>query len=557
MNKTIIININGIIFHIEEDAYEVLQNYMTAVKRHFGYSTDSNEIVSDIENRIAEMFSERINQQKAVITMQDVNEITAQMGHISDFEDFEETGEGETIGNPSAAYQEQNYSDSRGLFRDPDDKLIGGVCSGLGHYFDIEAKWVRLALILLFLFAGTGLLLYIILWILMPLARTRADKMSMRGEAANLHNFKRNFDEEMEDLRKNFTVAGQKISPGLKNTARKAGNAVDKIIRIIVKIVGIFVIISAIIGLISTVVVLLMALGKSDSGFLADNFLPTNFIDPAYFTPFIWVCCLTIAIPLIALILLSIKMISGLRVSKYLGYSLLIIWITSIGFLVYYGSIISMDHAIESSVIETSSLIPATVYHLSSNDIRATSRNTDSVYSNGTKYSNKVTIKRGSSFLEIRPKIYINKLIEEDIPTISKEFSAEGRNFGIATERAQHVNYKIVQNNEVLLFDSHATIGKNDLYRDQDVRVELNIPMGTRLIIDNEIRHRIYNVSFDAFEDDYDDQPLPQQSEWIMTANGLEYQRNPQGMISPTTIDSTHIQSDSISTKIDTVFKNK
>src|SRR5690606_16878820 len=147
MNKTIIININGIIFHIEEDAYEVLQTYMTAVKRHFGYSPDSNEIVSDIENRIAEMFNDRINQQKAVITMQDVEEATAQMGHISDFEDFENISEEEDLGSASYAYQEQSYSDSRGLFRDPDDKVIGGVCSGLGHYFDIEAKWVRLALI--------------------------------------------------------------------------------------------------------------------------------------------------------------------------------------------------------------------------------------------------------------------------------------------------------------------------------------------------------------------------------------------------------------------------
>src|SRR5690606_32931459 len=143
MNKTIIININGIVFHIEEDAYEVLQNYMTAVKRHFGYSPDSNEIVGDIENRIAEMFGERITPQKAVITMLDVNEVTTQMGHISDFEEFEEQGE-------EAQYEDTYYTEKKGLFRDPDDKVIGGVCSGLAHYFDIEPKWIRLALVLLF-----------------------------------------------------------------------------------------------------------------------------------------------------------------------------------------------------------------------------------------------------------------------------------------------------------------------------------------------------------------------------------------------------------------------
>src|SRR5690606_30584030 len=271
MNKTIIININGIIFHIEEDAYEVLQNYMTAVKRHFGYSTDSNEIVGDIENRIAEMFNERITPQKAVIVMADVNEVIAQMGDISDFEEFDETVEGDPKMSQSAGYQYQNMSESRGLIRDPDDKIIGGVCSGLGYYFDIEATWIRLALILLVLFAGTGLLLYIILWILIPMARSRADKMSMRGEAANLHNFKRSFDEEMGDLKRNFTAAGQKLSPGLKNTARKTGDALDKIIRITVKIVGIFVIIISVLMLISSIIALVAFIGGTDNMYFGGN----------------------------------------------------------------------------------------------------------------------------------------------------------------------------------------------------------------------------------------------------------------------------------------------
>jgi len=555
MNKTIIININGIIFHIEEDAYEILQNYMTAVKRHFGYSPDSNEIVSDIENRIAEMFSERINQQKAVITMQDVNKVTAQMGHISDFEDFDGINEEDAMGNAGAEYQKQNYSDSRGLYRDPDDKVIGGVCSGLGHYFDIEAKWVRLALILLFLFAGTGLLLYIILWILMPLARTRADKMSMRGEAANLHNFKRNFDEEMEDIKRNFTVAGQKISPGLKNTARKTGDVLDKLIRIIVKIIGIFVIIIASVSIISLVIALCMAVGSSNSGFIEETFRPAHFIDPAFFTPFIWVCFLAIVIPLITIVLLSMKMISSLKISKYLGYTLLIIWITSIGFVIYYASVISMDHAVESSVSEITSLTPEKTYYLTANDVRSISKSTDSVYSNGLKSSNKIVIKRGRSFLEIRPRIYINKLVQGEMPTVSKEFSAEGRNFDIATERAQHIGYKITQNNETLIFDSHATIGKNDLNRDQGVRVELNIPVGTKVIIDNEIRYRIYNVSFDPFEEEYDDQPTPQQSEWLMTENGLEYIPRSQREFLPGSQDTLNRQKDSISIQADTVLQ--
>src|SRR5215469_2231425 len=102
MNKTIIININGIVFHIEEDAYEILKNYMTDVKRHFATSADSLEITTDIENRIAEMFNELLaRDNKQVIVEQDVNEVIGQMGTVSDFENAD--AEDEAIHNPFAA----------------------------------------------------------------------------------------------------------------------------------------------------------------------------------------------------------------------------------------------------------------------------------------------------------------------------------------------------------------------------------------------------------------------------------------------------------------------
>ena len=184
MNKTIIININGIVFHIEENAYEVLINYMNEIKKHFGFSADSYEIVGDIENRLAEMFTELLaTSGKEVIVLADVEAVIAQMGKPGDFElelDKEETGTG-------------HIRTEKKLFRDTDDRIIGGVCAGIGHYFDVEPRWIRIAAVLLFLFFGTGVFLYLLLWIVMPKANTRADKMAMKGEAPNLQNFKKNF----------------------------------------------------------------------------------------------------------------------------------------------------------------------------------------------------------------------------------------------------------------------------------------------------------------------------------------------------------------------------
>ena len=137
MNKTIIININGFIFHIEEDAYEILKNYMTDVKRHFLNSADSLEITTDIENRIAEMFTEMLAaQQKQVIVDEDVNQVVEQMGSVADFETPEEEAKHHTHDN-------YGYNTSaRKLFRDPDDHLISGVCAGLANYFGIAALFV-------------------------------------------------------------------------------------------------------------------------------------------------------------------------------------------------------------------------------------------------------------------------------------------------------------------------------------------------------------------------------------------------------------------------------
>src|SRR5690606_26946373 len=223
---------------------------MIDVKKHFGYTPDSHEIVGDIENRIAEMFTERIVQgKKEVITMEDVQDVIAQMGRVSDFE-TDETDE--SYASADETFDIPPVSGQRKLMRDLDDKVLGGVCSGLGRYFGIESRWIRLVLVLLLVFGGTGFLLYVILWIVMPAARTRADRMAMRGEAPNLQNFKRSFQEEMEGLRSNFSGAEEGIKRGLDS----AGYVIVCVFALMAKIIGIL----FIIGLCGGLIVLVIAI---------------------------------------------------------------------------------------------------------------------------------------------------------------------------------------------------------------------------------------------------------------------------------------------------------
>ena len=171
MNKTVNINLAGIVFHIDEDAFEILNNYLNTLKNHFKNEEGGDEILKDIEGRIAELFTERMIKKEA-ISLTDINEITSIMGDPSQYDD--------EIDLESS--QERQFKDEdlrqgkrRKVFRDEEDRMIGGVCSGMANYFDINVFWGRIIFLILLFIMGPGApLIYIILWIAIPSAKTTA-----------------------------------------------------------------------------------------------------------------------------------------------------------------------------------------------------------------------------------------------------------------------------------------------------------------------------------------------------------------------------------------------
>src|ERR1041384_5114695 len=174
MNKTVTINISGIVFNIEEDAYAGLSGYLSSVKQALGHSAESREVLNDIESRIAELLRERLGNFRQVVLNDDVEYVKSVMGNPEDFQLDMKSGEEKTF------YREEKIK--RRLYRNPDDKMIGGVCGGLAAYFEVDAVWVRLAMFILLFLGGLSIWVYVILWIVMPLAQTTADKLAMRGE---------------------------------------------------------------------------------------------------------------------------------------------------------------------------------------------------------------------------------------------------------------------------------------------------------------------------------------------------------------------------------------
>lgn len=197
MKKTLTVNLGGTVYHIDEDAYILLDNYLNNLKYHFRHETDAEEIVRDMETRIAELFSEYISHGQQVISIENVEEVIKRMGKPEEI-----NSENETVGDEDKTYKNSSYDETvkRRLFRNPDDKILGGVASGLAAYFGWDAAWLRIILLVCGIFLHGFILAYIIAWIIIPVARTATEKLQMRGEPVNMENIGKTVTDGFEKM---------------------------------------------------------------------------------------------------------------------------------------------------------------------------------------------------------------------------------------------------------------------------------------------------------------------------------------------------------------------
>ena len=188
------VNIGGRVYHIDDDAFEVLNDYLSRVKKELSKDEGGSEIYEDIENRIGELFNDRLRDNRQVITLSDVKEIIDVMGQP---EDISGGREGEDRKKGGSSYHR--------MFRDPDNRIIGGVCSGLAAYWRVDPTIVRIIFVILSVFGMAGVLIYLILWIILPEATTVAQKLEMRGEPVNLSNIGEFFRQEFENVKRSFS----------------------------------------------------------------------------------------------------------------------------------------------------------------------------------------------------------------------------------------------------------------------------------------------------------------------------------------------------------------
>jgi phage shock protein PspC (stress-responsive transcriptional regulator) len=196
MKITVSINLGGYSFNIDDDAYDELKRYLRNLELHFANEESSSEILSDIESRMAEIFRSGLTGYKQVITYEDVVRVISVMGTPEDFE-----------GEPQSSSERKVYSARyHRMYRDPDHRIIGGVCAGMGAYWRIDPIVLRVIFLALILAGGIGILIYLILYIVLPEARTTAQKIEMKGEPVNIKNIKDSVKKEFDSVRKNMKL---------------------------------------------------------------------------------------------------------------------------------------------------------------------------------------------------------------------------------------------------------------------------------------------------------------------------------------------------------------
>ncbi|MDQ3142220.1 MAG: PspC domain-containing protein [Bacteroidota bacterium] len=201
MNKVLNINVGGIPFSIDDTAFERLDKYLLSLENHFSKSEGCFEIMQDIEARISEIFREKLGN-RTIVSLDTVNQTIEVMGTPEVFgADWNETE------NP---HQQKNTHDwgisvGKKLYRDMSDAKVSGVCSGLAHYFGVQdTVWIRLIFVLGVFVGGFSVIAYIVLWALVPKAKTSADFLAMKGEPINIQNIARKVEEEIDTITDKF-----------------------------------------------------------------------------------------------------------------------------------------------------------------------------------------------------------------------------------------------------------------------------------------------------------------------------------------------------------------
>jgi phage shock protein PspC (stress-responsive transcriptional regulator) len=495
MNKTVNINLGGLFFHIDEDAYQKLSRYFEAIKRSLTNSNGQDEIIKDIEMRIAELFAEKHASGKQVISLKELDEVIAVMGQPEDYR----------IDNDENEDSKPNFTShtkgNKKLYRDKDGAIIGGVLSGLGYYFGIDKVWVRIFFLILIFFYGTGLLAYIILWIVMPEAVTTSEKLEMTGETVNISNIEKKVRAEFNTVSEkfknvNYDEMGNQIKTGADKIASNAGKVFMAIFNVFAKVLGILLIFTAL------PILVMLLIGIFTLGTSAFVEFPwSEFIQAGNFSDFpVWTFGLltffAVGIPFFYLMILGFKLlITNMKsLGKIVNYTLFALWIISIALIVSLAINQMVQYSTQGRVVTKQTLT------MNSKDTLQIKFVHNDFYANNVNEQIGFRVTQDTSDQRV---LYSNNVAlviaktDELLPYLQIEKKAKGSDLAIAKEKSEKIAYGFKFENNQLVLNNYFISAYKHKFRNQEVALVLYLPKGTLFRVDNSVED--YNDSDDEF----------------------------------------------------------
>jgi phage shock protein C len=516
MKKIININLASRLIPIEESAYEILRQYLDSLKRYFAKEEGGDEIVSDIESRIAEIFQDKLKKGAHCITDEDIAAVKASMGTPEQFDD-EPKAQSHTSSDPAGAASQGRPR--KRLYRDGDNKILGGVCSGLGAYFNIDPVIFRIVFALLAIGGfGTGILVYFILWVATPEANTVSEKLEMRGERVDLNNIKASIQDEINHMKTHFNKVGEDVRNFSQGRGRQVGSDIERFFHNLIDILGKvlvfftkgFFYFLAVVILFSLIVAGIFIAASSAALFPLKSALLSTSMQSLLFWPAI---ILLLGIPIMGIVIFLVRKLTGVKqTNRYVGYTLTGLWFIG--------------------------LISALLLGISVGKDFRTGFRERTTFAIQQPSNGKLVVKKMESMVDVDEIDFFGaglRVVEDTIITDNVEVkleksntdsfevellsSARGRTVTQAKNYTRAIQFQLQQQDSVLYLPAGVSIPRGSKFRDQSVQVIIKVPVGKKIEVEEEVRNRFGRKWNDGYWNDNWDHGGP--IELKMTIDGL------------------------------------
>jgi phage shock protein PspC (stress-responsive transcriptional regulator) len=489
MTKTTKVSLAGMAFTLEEEAYLKLDQYLSAIRLKLQGTNECEEVIRDIEERTSELFLEMLNG-SGVVTLIMVDKIIDTIGSP---EDFSDDAGANSNGNETRSSSEPIH---KRLYREGENAIFAGICSGLSEYFRVDPVVFRIFFAALTFASGLGIILYIVLWIAVPRAKTSKQRLEMKGEPINISNIERDIKREYEEVRKNLSkqeVAEKGISVASKFlvAAAKTFGVFARILAVIIAILLIAIGILALIAIIGSLFFSGLALSVlfPQLGELSiTEFLSTTF-DLASVAWVLVPVFIILAIPLLSLIYLGIRILFNFKSRSSVVSSVgAIVWVAAL--VVFIGALVLQIRSltIREAVVETHSFtLPdnSKTLYLSSMPMLDSSFISPGEAISVDDYW--VGIEKNGMTIFGRPKITLGKS-ETDYYELIIEKKSRGASKANAIQNAMNVKYSHNLKDTAIIFNPYFSLPIGGKWRIQEVNIQLKIPQGNKVYISKELQ---------------------------------------------------------------------